>query len=160
MAGSDACGVDAGSVRVSPAAEDRPAERVVAAGLVGIILPFVQFGWLLLVAALSDDPRCGHFGCVGRPADAWTVGNWAAVALAWPLLYVLRVRPAWPVAVLAPFFLVPIQELADVPVGVAAGLFAYPLAALVSAPRLSWQRRSLVLALFLLLCAFLAISSG
>lgn len=157
---SDAYGVDTRNASVSPAAEERLAERVVAAGLAGIILPFVQFGWLLLVAALSDDSRCGHFGCVGQLAGAWTVGNWAAVVLAWPLLHLLRVRPAWSVAVLAPFFLVPIWELADFPVSVVAGLFAYPLAALVSAPRLSWRRRSLVLTLFLLLCTFLALSSG
>jgi hypothetical protein len=65
-----------------PAAGWRLAERLVAAGLAGIILPFVQFGWLLLVAALSDDSRCDHFGCVGRLVDAWTMGNWAAVVLA------------------------------------------------------------------------------
>jgi hypothetical protein len=143
-----------------PAAGWRLAERLVAAGLAGIILPFVQFGWLLLVAALSDDSRCGHFGCVRRLVDAWTMGNWAAVVLAWPLLHLLRVRPAWTVAALAPFFLVPIWELADVPVSVVAGVFAYPLAALVSAPRLSWRWRGLVLALFLPLCAFLTLSPG
>jgi hypothetical protein len=156
----DACGVDTRNASVSPAAEGRLAERVVSAGLAGITLPFVQYGWLLLVATLPDDSRCGHFGCVGQLADAWTVGNWAAVVLAWPLLHLLRVRPAWLVAVPAPFFLVPIRELTDVPVSVVAGLFAYPLAALVSAPRLSWRLRSLVLTLFLLLCTFLALSSG
>jgi hypothetical protein len=62
--------------------------------------------------------------------------------------------------VLAPFFLVPIQELTDGPVSVVAALFAYPLAALVSAPHLSWRLRSRVLALFLLLCTFLTLSSG
>ncbi|WP_067129470.1 hypothetical protein [Microtetraspora malaysiensis] len=152
--------MDTCNASTSPTAEGRLSERLVAAGLAGLILPFVQFGWLLLVAALSDTSHCGHFGCVGQLADAWTVGNWVAVALAWPLLHLLRVRPAWSVAVLAPFFLVPIWELADVPISVVAGLFAYPLAALVSAPRLSWRRRSLALALFLLLCAFLALSSG
>ncbi|MET7464142.1 hypothetical protein [Nonomuraea sp. NPDC005501] len=152
--------MDTCDASASPAAERRLAERVVAAGLAGIILPFIQFGWLLLVAALSDDSRCGHFGCIGQLAEAWTVGNWAAVVLAWPLLHLLRVRPAWIVAVLAPFFLVPIWELADVPVSVVAGVFAYPLAALVSAPHLSWRGRGLVLALFLLLCAVLATSSG
>jgi hypothetical protein len=98
--GSDACGVDTYD------------SSAFAAGLVGILLPFVQFGWLLLVTALSHDSRCGHFGCISSLADEWTVGNWAAVVLAWPLLHLLRVRPAWIVAVLAPFFLVPIQELA------------------------------------------------
>ncbi|GAA4970130.1 hypothetical protein GCM10023334_094040 [Nonomuraea thailandensis] len=152
--------MDGRNASVSPATGGRLAERLVVAGLAGIILPFVQFGWLVLVAALSDDSRCGHFGCVGLPADAWTIGNWAAVALAWPLLHLLGVRPAWPVAVLAPFFLVPIWELTDVPVSVVAGSFAYPLAALVSAPDLSWRGRGLVLALFLLVCAFLALAVG
>lgn len=160
MVGSDAYGVDTCSASASPAAEMRIAERVVAAGLAGIILPFIQFGWLLIVAALSDDSRCGHFGCVGQLADTWMVAKWAAVVLAWPLLRLLRVRPAWIVAVLAPFFLVPIWELTDVPVSVVAGVFAYPLAALVSAPQLSWRGRGLVLALFLVLCAVLTLTSG
>ncbi len=157
---SDAYGVDTCNAGVSPAAEGRLAERLVSAGLAGIILPFVQFGWLLLVAALSDDSRCGHFGCIGQLADAWTAGNWVAIVLAWPLLHLLGVRPAWRVAVLAPFFLVPIQELTDGPVSVVAALFAYPLAALVSASHLSWRLRSRILALFLLLCTFLTLSSG
>ncbi|MDA0634993.1 hypothetical protein OUY22_16350 [Nonomuraea sp. MCN248] len=145
---------------VSPTHEGRLAERVVAAALAGVILPFVQFGWLLLAAALSDDSHCGHFGCIGLLADAWAVSNWVAALVAWPLLHLLRVRPAWFPAMLAPFFLVPIWELAGFPVNVVAGLFAYPLAVLVSAPHLSWRQRGLVLALFLLACAFLALSSG
>ncbi|MEV0613533.1 hypothetical protein AB0I81_09430 [Nonomuraea sp. NPDC050404] len=152
--------MDSSDASVSPADERRPAERVIAAGLAGIILPFLQLAWLLLVAALYDDSRCGHLGCVGLLVEAWTVGNWASVVLAWPLLHLLRVRPAWLVAVLAPFFLVPIWKLADIPINMIAGLFAYPLAALVSTPRLSWRRRGLVLASFLLVCTFLALSSG
>ncbi|MEV0824327.1 hypothetical protein [Nonomuraea rubra] len=69
-------------------------------------------------------------------------------------------RSAWAVAALAPYFLVPIWALADVPVSLVAGVFAYPLAALVSTPRALWRRRSLVLTLFVLLCAFLALSAG
>ncbi|PRX60009.1 hypothetical protein B0I32_118151 [Nonomuraea fuscirosea] len=151
-------GVDTGKVSISPAAEGRLAERAVAAAFAGTILILVPLGVLLLLAALSDDSRCGHFGCVGLLADAWKVGSWAAIVLAWPLLHLFRVRPAWPVAVLAPFFLVPIWELAEMPLSVMAGTFAYPLAALVSSPRLSWRRRSLVLALFLIFCVVLALS--
>ncbi|MEU8394214.1 hypothetical protein AB0C28_03435 [Nonomuraea sp. NPDC048892] len=36
--------------------------------------------------------------------------------------------------------------------------FAYRVATLMSSPRLSWRGRSLVLALFALFCAFLALS--
>ncbi|UBU14647.1 hypothetical protein [Nonomuraea gerenzanensis] len=152
--------MDEYNARSSPAAGGRLAQRLVAAGLAGIILPFLQLGWLLLVAALPDDSQCGHFGCLGLLADAWTVGSWAAVVLAWPLLHLLGVRPAWLVAALAPFFLVPIWQLTDVTDSAVAGLFAYPLAALMSAPRLSWPRRTLVPALFLLLCVFLVFFSG
>ncbi|MET9064459.1 hypothetical protein [Streptosporangium sandarakinum] len=35
-----------------------------------------------------------------------------AIVLAWPLLYVLRVRPAWPVAIAGGLFLVAIWEFA------------------------------------------------
>ncbi|WP_346102237.1 hypothetical protein [Nonomuraea maheshkhaliensis] len=145
---------------VSPAAEGRPAERVVAAAFAGTLLTLVPLGWLLVLTALTDDSRCGHYGCVGLLADAWTAGRWAAVVLAWPLLHLFRVRPAWPVAVLAPFFLVPIWELAEVPLILIAGLFAYPVATLVSSPRLSWRGRSLVLALFALFCALQALSQS
>ncbi|MEV5888279.1 hypothetical protein [Nonomuraea fuscirosea] len=150
--------MDPGKASVSPAAEGRLAERVVAAAFAGTILILVPIGALLLVAALSDDSRCGHFGCVDLLADAWKVGSGAAVVLAWPLLHLFRVRPAWPVAVLALFFLVPFWEFAEVPLSVMAGTFAYPLAALVSSPRLSWWGRSLVLTLFLLFCVFLSLS--
>ena len=150
--------MDPVDAKVSPAGAGQLVERAVAAALAGIILPFVQFGWLLLVAALSHETRCGHFGCIGLLIDAWTVSTWAMLVLAWPLLHLLRVRPAWPVAVLAPFFLVPLWELVDMPISVISGLFAYPLAAVACAARMSWRRRALILALFLIVCAFFQLS--
>ncbi|MGN9840208.1 hypothetical protein ACTMTI_18995 [Nonomuraea sp. H19] len=146
-------------------AAERLSQRVVSAGLAGAIIPFLHFGWMLLVLALTGTgtSRCGLLGCLGQIADAWESGRWASLVLAWPLLYLLRVRSAWPVALAAPFFLVPLWELADGLVGpavVMTGVFAYPFAALVTAPRISWRWRGLILGLFLVLCAVLAFVPG
>ncbi|WP_188193649.1 hypothetical protein [Nonomuraea sp. SYSU D8015] len=144
-------------------ADDRLSERVALAGLAGGILPFVLFGWMLLVGALADDSQCGHFGCVGRMIEAWESGHWVALVLAWPLLHLLRVRPAWRVALAAPLFLLPVWvlvgELVDAAI-VMSGVFAYPFAALVTAPRISRWWRLVVLTLYLVLCVFLAFVPG
>ncbi|MGI5289747.1 hypothetical protein ACQEVF_41300 [Nonomuraea polychroma] len=92
----------------SPADEPVAAHRVVLAGLVGIIVLFINFGFMLLVVALADETRCGHLGCIGLAVEAWGWGRWVAFVLAWPLLWLLRVRPAWRVALAAPFFLLPL----------------------------------------------------
>ncbi|MGP3964078.1 hypothetical protein ACTWPT_49750 [Nonomuraea sp. 3N208] len=118
---------------------------------------------MLLVLALADDTQCGHFGCVGLAVEAWESGRWVAFVLAWPLLRLLCVRPAWLVALAAPFFLLPVWELAEGSVGtvvVLIGVLAYPFAALVTAPRISWRRRALTLGLFLVFCVFLALVPG
>ncbi|MGI5289748.1 hypothetical protein ACQEVF_41305 [Nonomuraea polychroma] len=43
---------------------------------------------------------------------------------------------------------------------VLSGALAYPFALLVTAPRVSWRRRGLTLALFLVLCVCLAFVPG
>ncbi|MGW0198661.1 hypothetical protein [Nonomuraea sp. NPDC003201] len=147
----------------TPSVAQRLPEQVVFAGVVGAILPFLHFGWALLGAALADTSRCGHFGCIGPFVEAWEVGRWLVPVVAWPLLGLLRVRPAWPAALVAPLFLVPLWELSagpEVLFGVLGNVFgtvlAYPFAALVTAPGASWRQRGLGVALFLLFCGALA----
>ncbi|MFB9624203.1 hypothetical protein [Nonomuraea helvata] len=137
-------------------------ERAVLAGVAGAILVLLHIGWMLLVAAvLDDDSRCGLFGCLGEIVTGWESGRWVVPVLAWPLLHVLRVRPAWPVALVAPLFLVSLWELTDDALGVffvLGSVLAYPFAALVTAPHASWRQRGLGLALFLTFCVGLALS--
>ncbi|MEW1845553.1 hypothetical protein AB0392_47045 [Nonomuraea angiospora] len=143
----------------TPSVAQRLPERVVVAGVVGAMLPFLHFGWALLGAVLADESQCGHFGCLGPFAEAWETGRWLVPVLAWPLLGLLRVRPAWHVALVAPVFLVPLWELSagpEVLFGVLSTVLAYPFAALVTAPGASWRQRGLGVALFLLLCGALA----
>ncbi|WP_431918638.1 hypothetical protein [Nonomuraea jabiensis] len=145
----------------TPSVAQRLPERVVVAGVVGAFLPFLHLGWALLGAALADPAQCGHFGCLGPFAEAWEMGRWLVPVLAWPLLGLLRVRPAWPVALVAPLFLVPLWELTAGPVGlfgVLSTVLAYPFAALVTAPGASWRQRGLSVALFLVFCGALALS--
>ncbi|MFI6321889.1 hypothetical protein ACIBG8_30445 [Nonomuraea sp. NPDC050556] len=133
---------------------EKPFRRVVLAGLVGVLLPAGLLGWSFLMATLfPDSSRCGEYtGCLGFLVDAWEVGRWVAVVLAWPLLHLLRVRPAWPVALLAALFLAAIWQLAQAPwvprfdafaLIVVSGPLAYPLAALLSATRILWPWRAL-----------------
>ena len=85
---------------------------MVSAGLVAVIIPFILAAWVFLMDALFDDgEKCGRgFECSAIISDV-LVGGCVAVVLAWPLLYLLRVRPAWPVAGLAVFFLAVIWQL-------------------------------------------------
>ncbi|MDX3102274.1 hypothetical protein ACIBO5_39120 [Nonomuraea angiospora] len=144
----------------TPSVAQRLPERVVFAGVVGAMLPLLHIGWALLGAALADESRCGHFGCIEPLVEAWEIGRWLVPVLAWPLLGLLRVRPAWHVALVAPLFLVPLWELSARPemlFGVLSTVLAYPFAALVTAPGASWRQRGLGVALFLLLCGALAV---
>ncbi|MFJ2028008.1 hypothetical protein [Streptosporangium sp. NPDC087985] len=141
--------------------DERIPERMVFAGLVGIILTFgLLVGALLATALFANSAQCGHWGCFGFIGYVWEIGRWVAIVLAWPLLYLLRVRPAWPVAILAAFFLVAIWQFADGSFIVLSGVIAYPLAALVTAPRLSWPWRVIPVALFLALYLFASLFPG
>jgi hypothetical protein len=116
----------------------KPGKRVVMAGVVGIILPVGLLTWVALMTAFFPDARhCGSYtGCLGFLLQAWDFGRWVALVLAWPLLYLLRVRPSWPVAALAALFLVAIWQFAtallplsfDASLGLIlfSGVIAYP----------------------------------
>ncbi|MBG0813101.1 hypothetical protein [Planomonospora sp. ID82291] len=129
------------------AVNERSGKRFVLAGVVGILLPIGLFGWAwLMVRLFPDSPQCGHYtGCLGFLVQAWTVGRWVAIVLAWPLLYLLRIRPSWRVAVLAALFLVTIWRLAEalpnslidlsLMLIVFSGVIAYPAASLLAMSR-------------------------
>ncbi|MFG6195341.1 hypothetical protein [Nonomuraea sp. JJY05] len=145
----------------TPSVAQRLPERVVVAGVAGAILPFLHIGWALLASALADPSQCGHFGCIALFVEAWEMGRWVVPVLAWPLLGLLRVRPAWHVALVAPLFLVPLWELTAGPVGlfgVLSTVLAYPFAALVTAPGASRRQRGLGVALFVVFCGALVLS--
>ncbi|WP_345572316.1 hypothetical protein [Nonomuraea rosea] len=117
---------------------ENPSPRLLPAAVAGIILPVGLFAWAALMTRFfPDSHHCGEYtGCIGFLAEAWDVGRWVAIVLAWPLLHLLRVRPAWPVAVLAGAFLLVIWWVAGMlrldhafTVVVFSGLLAYPAAA-------------------------------
>lgn len=87
--------------------QEKPGRRIVLTGMVGIILPVALLAWAALMTRLfPNSSQCGEYtGCVGYLVQAWEVGRWVAIVLAWPLLHLLRVRPSWPVAILAALFL-------------------------------------------------------
>ncbi|MCF6471470.1 hypothetical protein FAF44_24200 [Nonomuraea sp. MG754425] len=148
---------------------EKPGRRIAFAGVIGIILPIALLAWVALMARLfPDSPQCGEYiGCFGYLAQAWEVGRWVAVVLAWPLLHLLRVRPSWPVAILAALFLTAIWQVAEALLLVSpaeafaliifGGVIAYPAAAWLVMPRI--PRKLLILAvtssLALYACAFL-----
>ncbi|MEW9555615.1 hypothetical protein [Nonomuraea sp. NPDC050783] len=139
-------------------ARERLTQQVACAGLAGALLPFVQAGWTLLVLALTAESRWPV-----PPQQAWESGRWAVLVLVWPLLCLLKVRPAWPVALAGPAFLLPVQLLAADLAGMAivlAGVFAYPFAVLATAREAGWWRRALALGLYAALCGFLAVVPG
>ncbi|MFI6599094.1 hypothetical protein ACIBHX_22780 [Nonomuraea sp. NPDC050536] len=130
-------------------------EEITKALVVGVALPVVLFAWAWLVVALfPDSSSCGEYtGCLGLFLWGWNVGRWGAIVLAWPLLYLLRVRPAWPVAILGGAFLVAIWRVAEALDGsliliVCGGLIAYPVAAWVATPGVPRWVRVLVVGLF------------
>ena len=140
----------------SPKNHDGYVRRILLAGVAGVVLPAALLGWAYLMTAFRGD-SCGHLGCVGFVAVGWEVGRWVAVALGWPLLYLLRVRPAWIVAVTATAFLVAIWYYAmnragdPVTLILVSAVIAYPSAALATAPRLAWPWRAAIAVPFLLL---------
>ncbi|MEV5556262.1 hypothetical protein AB0L44_21630 [Nonomuraea wenchangensis] len=119
------------------------AKRVVLACGVGIILPLALVAWAVAMTALfPDSDLCGEYtGCLGYLQQAWEVGRWVAAVAAWPLLRLVGVRPAWPVAIVAVPLLVVIWQVVEALwleslwdaflLALASGLIAYPVAVLI-----------------------------
>ncbi|WP_156045851.1 hypothetical protein [Herbidospora cretacea] len=122
----------------------------------GIVLPVALLvGMGLLTRLYPDSQYCGEYtGCFGYLVLAWEVGRWVAVVLAWPLLRLLQVRPALPVAVLAALFLTAVWQVAlampfylffdSLILIVVSGVIAYPAAAWLALPQV--PRKTLVIA--------------
>lgn len=145
----------------STTVKERVGRRVFGAMMVGAILPAALLGWAYVMSKVSPSRMCGGFiGCLGSLVHVWEVGRWVAIVLAWPLLYVLRVRPAWPVAIAGGLFLVAIWEFAlssVPPLGIVidlivlSALIAYSCAVLVAGRELTRPWRAAIAAAFLAL---------
>lgn len=128
---------------------------MVLAWAVGIILTVgLIAGIVLMVELFPDSSYCGEYtGCLGLLVQVWEVGRWVVIVLAWPLLYLLRVRPSLPVAVLAALLLMAIWQFAEARLhtsfGVSlllilfSGVISYPAAAWLAGTRIA--RPTLVL---------------
>lgn len=85
--------------------------RVIAAGLVGASLPIVGFGAVFaaeITGLMHWICPTGGLECLAPIALIAVVGGSAA---AWPLLLLVRVRPAWAVALLGFVFNLVLQSL-------------------------------------------------
>jgi hypothetical protein len=133
--------------------------RAMLAGSAGLALPVSLLFWMAAVAmVVPSDRACGLFGCLGYVFLAWEGGRWAALVLAWPLLHLLRVRPAFPVALGGAALLVLIWELAAAHAdplpypgfllwfSLFGGIPAYALVAALTAPGARWATRTIVAA--------------
>ncbi|MET8984464.1 hypothetical protein ABZW49_03340 [Nonomuraea wenchangensis] len=119
------------------------AKRVALACGVGIILPLALVAWMVgMVTLFPDSFLCGEYtGCLGYLQLAWEVGRWVAAVVAWPLLWLVGVRPAWHVTALAMPLLVGIWQVVEallweafwgaLLLALASGLIAYPAAVLI-----------------------------
>jgi hypothetical protein len=84
------------------------ARRTALSGLAGALIAGL---WLLLmlgvVGAVTRGPcRVEGFECLGQALVGAAIAVPVALAAGWPLLWLLRVRPAWPVALLGPLILI------------------------------------------------------
>ncbi|MEV4399257.1 hypothetical protein [Nonomuraea sp. NPDC049607] len=134
---------------VAPSARS-VARRLVLAGAAGIVLTVALVAWAVLMPNLipSVEARyCGEYtGCIGYLFLTWEYGRWVALVAAWPLLHLLRVRPAWPAALMAALYLVAIWQVAlllmpaDFVIGfyliLLSGVIAFPAAAWTTMPHL------------------------
>lgn len=92
----------------------------------GALLPLVAAVAALLLFVLLP---CSERACVTLLDSAADAALWIAAALGWPLLYLLKVRPAWSVAALGALFMAVIWQFAEF--DVLAGIVAYPVATLL-----------------------------
>ncbi|MEU7858782.1 hypothetical protein [Nonomuraea sp. NPDC049141] len=138
---------------------------MVLAWAVGIILTVgLIAGTVLTITLFPDSPYCGEYtGCLGLLVHAWEVGRWVVIVLAWPLLYLLRVRPSLPAAALAALLLMAIWQFAEARLRTSfgdsvlliffSGVISYPAAAWLARTRIA--RPTLVLSVASLLAFYL-----
>ncbi|RVX45458.1 hypothetical protein EDD27_8259 [Nonomuraea polychroma] len=150
---------------------EKPVRSLILAGLVGVILPAILLIWTFIWSELFPE-RCSEYtGCLIYLEMAWDPGRWIAVALAWPLLLVLRIRPAWIIAGVATLYLTAIWEYATAQdkwlfslesmiLIVFGGIVAYPSAVLTTSIKVSWIWRLLPTALFTVLFLMGYVSSS
>ncbi|WP_062429517.1 hypothetical protein [Herbidospora daliensis] len=148
-----------------PLARAKPFFRIAMAVVVGIVLPALLLaGVSWLTNNYPESQYCGHYtGCFGYLVLAFDVGRWIAVVLAWPLLHLLRVRPALPVAALATLFLIAIWQVAlamplhlffeSIGLIIVSGVIAYPVAAWLAMPHISRKVLIVAVAFFFALYA-------
>jgi hypothetical protein len=126
----------------------RLVSRVAHATLAGIAL---MFCWFAMNAVLDDVLGCAAADCAAQASRvAWWTGL-ATVILAWPLLRLAGLRPALPIALVAPALLIVPVVLLGAGAGsrnpylmyavVASIPAAYGVAALVTAPMLARRLR-------------------
>ncbi|MEV4807763.1 hypothetical protein AB0K18_47880 [Nonomuraea sp. NPDC049421] len=112
--------------------------RLLLGALAGFTLTALLAVVAVLIARLFPGSRyCSEYlGCLGLLVESLRTGRWAMTLLAWPLLHLLGIRPAWPAAVLGLLLLMALWALGRFSFGVYAlsGVIAYTVAAWASAP--------------------------
>ncbi|MGW4410516.1 hypothetical protein ACWEJ6_41220 [Nonomuraea sp. NPDC004702] len=150
---------------IAPSAQN-VARRLVLAGAAGIVLTVALLAWAALTPDLIPSlgaRYCGEYtGCVGYLFLTWEYGRWVALVAAWPLLHLLRVRPAWQATLMAALYLVAIWQVAlllmpaDFAIGfyliLLSGVLAFPAAAWTTMPHLPRAVRFVTAGIALAVC--------
>jgi hypothetical protein len=135
------------------------ARRTLAAAFVGLVLPLLA--WAITMAGLAALPYetsggAGGWGRVGQGIVILAAAVLFLLVAAWPLLWALRVRPAWHVALLAPItaiiLAIALSTVAgqiigtSIATGCVALALAYGLTALLTTPGRPWWWQQVPLA--------------
>lgn len=135
------------------------ARRTLAAAFVGLVLPLLA--WAITMARLAVLPYeasggAGGWGRVGQGVVILAAAVLFLLVAAWPLLWALRVRPAWHVALLAPItamiLAIALGTVAgqiigtSIATGCVALALAYGLTALLTTPGRPWWWQQVPLA--------------
>ncbi len=83
----------------------RLVRRLVGALAAGLLIVFWGLLALIAIPIALTPCRAEGSGCLGQAFLLGAVAGVVAVVAAWPVLYLLRVRPAWPVALIGPITL-------------------------------------------------------
>ncbi|MFI6323187.1 hypothetical protein ACIBG8_37055 [Nonomuraea sp. NPDC050556] len=106
--------------------------QLLKATAAGVLLPLVIAAATIVLFAVTP---CAEQGCFSVLDGAGERALWIAAFLGWPLLYLVRVRPAWPVAVMGALFMMVAWPFVAFPFDAVAGVVAYPAAVLISVRR-------------------------